>query len=329
MFLRDAFRFWFRPIFGLSIDPIIGASLISGGTSLLGGLFGRRSQKKANRFAQQQWQDSVNWRNFLRDQGVAGLAQAERFLPKFNTYLDAAQAGVDNMRNSLYQGLDFVKDQYSGQVMQDRLADQAITNRAILDRGRAQAEALDDSFDMTRRDLAMRNARLGFGAGGSTADLNQLYRLRAQNRGQANLAFADAALEATRANQAIREAQRDWMLANPTFAAELADKQARFEMFPEQFAFAQDMANRNMAAQLAGSRMGAMYSLASGAPISSQRLDASNPMGEAIAGAGRALGQGLFDARSLSMQQANADRMYELQKDYNDTRKAALLMDMV
>jgi hypothetical protein len=280
MFLRDAFRFWFRPMFGFSIW----GAVISAGASLAGGLMGRSAKKKANRFAQKQYNDSINWRNFLRDRGVAGLKEAQMYLPKFNTYRDVAQSGVDNMQDAFYQGLDFVKDQYSGQVMQDRLADQATTNRAIFDRGRAQAEALDDSFDMSRRDLAMRNARLGFGAAPSTADLNRLYLLQAQNRGQANLAFADAALEATRANQAIRESQRDWMLANPTLAAELADKQARFEMFPEQFAFAQDMANRKMAAQLAASNMGAQYSLASGAPISSQKLDASNPMGEAIVG---------------------------------------------
>lgn len=293
-FLQQALLFWFRPVFGAGIDPIIGASLISGGSSLLGGLFGRSAKKKSLAFQREQLQEQLRRFNKFWDLGQGSLAFADAIkVPSRNDFYTSGLEAQEQFRPMFDQGLAYAQDKMSGAELDRELADYSDVASSIYSQGEAKRLAVMQALEDQQRQMAMDSGRR-FGFAGSTADNNALLRTAAGFNADANLAIANAHREAAEGRYGIKEADRLWKANNIDLGGQLAEKAALFDNFASNFAALKTLGLETQKAGLASART-QPFSFAAGQSLALQRPDSSSPMGEALAGAGKAIGQGMMD----------------------------------
>jgi len=290
MFLRDAFHFWFRPIFGFNIEPGT-AMLFSTGLNLLGGLFGSSSKRKAQRAQNALQQAQLNMEKQRRAMllGLADSAtgQALRRYRNAATYDDLFAAGTrvqERLSGANEARLSFVDDVLSGGQLTDRLSGYAPLGSAILDAGLAERNAIEEAYAQVARERNMEQVNK-YGGGGFAADIAASRDL-ATNMAGANLAFANAVRDNQENIFNIRESDLGKRAQGAAMLDDVAKRATLFDVLPEQLAFSTDLANLSDAYKTAGTML-APYALYAGLPATNYQLNTTgtSPVGDALGNA--------------------------------------------
>jgi len=290
MFLRDAFHFWFRPMFGFNIE--VGTAMaLSGGLNFLGGLFSSSSQRKAQK-AQNALQRAQLEMEKQRRAKLLGLADSatEQALRRYRnapTYdeLFAAGTGVQERLSGANEArLSFVDDILSGEQLTDRLSGYAPLGSAILDAGLAERNAIEEAYAQVARERNMEQVNK-YGGGGFAADIAASRDL-ATNMAGANLAFANAVRDNQENIFNIRESDLGKRAQGAAMLDDVAKRATLFDVLPEQLAFSTDLANLSDAYNTAGTML-APYSFYAGLPATNYQLNTTgtSPVGDALGNA--------------------------------------------
>ena len=307
MFLRNAFRFWFRPVLGFNIDPGT-AILASGGLNFLGGLFGSSAKKKALKQQNELTRQQLAMERGRRDKllGFAGdaVSRATQRLPGWNNLVEGSQRTFANLSPAFESGLGFVKDLASGKQYRDRLEQYGQVESGLYGVGRAGAEAARAGFtDEAQRQEMEYGRRYG---GGGFAESSNLARSRVKAEEGSNLAIANAVLQAAQGRRDLFDDNLSKQAMLPGMMPQLVNLSQMFELGPQNLAFSTDLENLGKAYNTAGA-MQSPYALYAGLPQTNYKLS-----GEGVSVMGDALGnaaQGFADFGTYKLGEQRNDML--------------------